>query len=69
MKHKRFSYEEFIDYRNKIVLRLHARNRVFTKSKQDKFKEQYYEIRLKQINEQYPEFSKFGQIKLKKDID
>lgn len=57
------TYEEFLMYRNKIIQRMNARNKAFPKT--DRSKLTYYEIRLNEINEQYPEFSKFGVIKLK----
>lgn len=64
MKRKTMSYSEFIQYRNKIITRLNARNRTFPKL--EKNKKTYYEIRLDEINELYPEYSKFGKIELKK---
>lgn len=60
---KQMTFEEFIAYRNKIITRMNARNKHFKKiDNQDS----YYEIRLKEINDMYPEFNKLGHITLKK---
>jgi len=54
------TFEQFIEYRNKIVIRLRARKKHFKSNKPN-----YYEIRLEQIDSQYPEFKKLGVINLK----
>lgn len=59
-------YKQFIEYRNKILTRLAARNRNFPK---ESGKLTYYEIRLKELNEAFPEFAKFGYIRLKNQED
>ena len=55
-----YTYQEFIAYRNRIILRMGARRRNFPNDPVN-----YYEIRLRELNDQYPEFSKFGKIELK----
>lgn len=52
--------KEGIAYRNTILLRAEARTRTFQDNGNN-----YYWLRLKEIDQQYPEFKGLGQIKLK----
>lgn len=61
---KHMNLQEFIDYRNMIITRLHARNKNFKKD--NPLDKTYYEIQLDYINEMFPEFAKLGHIELKK---
>lgn len=58
-----YTFEEFIQYRNKILTRLAARKKTFPNDKGLS----YYEIRLIELNESYPEFAKIGKIQLKEN--
>lgn len=52
---KQLTLQEYIEYRNKVVTR--ARAVGFAKNR-------YYAIRLQQLDDQYPEFSKIGVVDL-----
>lgn len=58
--HKRYTLQEYISYRNMILSKAKRRTEVFGDKGYN-----YYWIRLKLIDEQYPEFHKFGIIQLK----
>lgn len=60
LKNKTLTLKEYIVYRNKIVSRLRARVSHFGNPEKN-----YYFIRLKQLDEQYPDFRQFGVINLK----
>lgn len=60
MRNKPRSLVEYIQYRTTILVRAKARTSKFKDSK-----ENYYWYRLREIDEQFPEFSKFGEIHLK----
>lgn len=60
MKRKILTYEQFIAYRNKMIIRRDARRRSFPKDP-----DSYYDIRIREINQLYPEYAHFGQIQLK----
>jgi hypothetical protein len=51
--------EQYIEYRNRVYLRANAVGR---------HAKRYYAIRLQYIDSLYPEFAKFGVIKLKKPV-
>lgn len=61
MKIKIFkTLQEFIDYRNMIVSKAHRRTKVFGDNRHN-----YYWLRLKYIDTQYPEYSGLGVITFK----
>lgn len=60
LKTKTLTLKEYIVYRNKIVSRLRARVSHFGNPEKN-----YYFLRLKQLDELYPEFRQFGVINLK----
>lgn len=57
---KPLTFQEYIAYRNKTLLRANARTKVFKDNDNN-----YYWLRLKEIDNQYPEFKGLGQVKLK----
>lgn len=59
MKNKTLTLKQFIQYRNMLLVRRDARKKNFPE------KITYYDIRIKELNELYPEFSNFGKINLK----
>jgi hypothetical protein len=63
MRIKKLTEIEYINERNRVIHRLKARNRAFPKT--DPTKLTYWEIRLRELDEQYPEYSHFGKIYLK----
>lgn len=56
----KYEVKNFIDYRNKIIIRQRARKKAFRDTK-----ESYYDIRLKELNELFPQYKNFGIITLK----
>lgn len=62
-KVKIITLEQYIEYRNKIVTRQRSRKKHFASTKKS-----YYDIRLEQLDEAYPQFSKLGIINLKGNV-
>ncbi len=60
MGNTRLTLEQFITYRNKIIIRLRSRQKHFKSDKPS-----YYEIRLQELNDQFSQFKNFGLIKTK----
>lgn len=59
-----FTPEEFIKYRNIVRKRAEARRKAFPEDPPS-----YWELRLREIEDLYPEFNAFGQIRLKNAVD
>lgn len=59
-KNKPLTLTQYVDYRNKLITRRDARHKHFPN------KTTYYDIRLDEIDRQYPQFSAMGKIKLKR---
>lgn len=57
---KDLSPEEYIAYRNKILTRRDARRRAFPKDPAS-----YYDIRIRELDSAYPEYTGLGKIQLK----
>lgn len=62
MKNKPRTFEQYIEYRNTLVTRRDARKRsgLLPKNSED-----YYTIRIREIDSQYPQFKAMGHVKLK----
>lgn len=58
-KNKPLTLTQYVDYRNKLLIRRDARRKNFSKQVN------YYDIRIEEIDRQYPQFSGLGKIKLK----
>ncbi len=54
------TFEEYIEYRNMIITKANNRTAKFNDHKQN-----YYWLRLQEIDAQYPEFKALGRIELK----
>lgn len=63
MKNKPRTLQEYIEYRNKLITRLEARKRQGLRPISGK--EDYYTIRLREIDEQISEFKGIGKVYLK----
>lgn len=56
MKNQILTLEQFIEYRNKLVTRREARHKNFPE------KTTYYDLRLKKLDKQFPQFKGIGKI-------
>lgn len=56
MKNKTLTLNQFIDYRNKLVTRREARHKHFPE------KVTYYDLRIQQLDNQFPQFKGLGKI-------
>jgi len=63
MKNKPRTLEQYIQYRNTLVIRRDARERQGLKPVDGK--EDYYTIRIRELDNQHPEFKGMGKVKLK----